>query len=84
MGGTLAALSSTDLATGRLRALAARTGLGEGDIDDVLLGQGYANGESPAIGRIAALDAGLGTRVPGMQVDRRCGSGLQRSLAPPP
>ena len=77
MGGALAPLSVTDLATGLLRELAARTGLGEGDIDDVILGQGYSNGESPAIGRIAALDAGLGIGVPGMQVDRRCGSGLQ-------
>lgn len=80
MGGALAALSVTDLATGLLRELSARTGLGEGDVDDVILGQGYANGESPAIGRIAALDAGLGVGVPGMQVDRRCGSGLQAVL----
>lgn len=80
MGGVLAPLTVTDLATGLLRELASRTGLGEGDIDDVILGQGYANGESPAIGRIAALDAGLGTSVPGMQVDRRCGSGLQAIL----
>ncbi len=80
MGGALAPLSVTDLATGLLRELVARTGLGEGDVDDVILGQGYANGESPAIGRIAALDAGLGVGVPGMQVDRRCGSGLQAIL----
>ncbi|MFI8771265.1 acetyl-CoA C-acetyltransferase [Gordonia sp. NPDC062954] len=80
MGGALARLTVTDLATGLLRELATRTGLGDGDIDDVVLGQGYASGESPAIGRIAALDAGLGTGVPGMQVDRRCGSGLQAVL----
>lgn len=80
MGGALAALSVTDLATDLLRELSTRTGLGEGDVDDVILGQGYANGESPAIGRIAALDAGLGVGVPGMQVDRRCGSGLQAVL----
>ncbi|MBD1321368.1 acetyl-CoA C-acetyltransferase [Gordonia hankookensis] len=80
MGGALATLTVTDLATGLLRELVSRTGLGEGDIDDVILGQGYANGEAPAIGRIAALDAGLGTGVPGMQVDRRCGSGLQAIL----
>lgn len=80
MGGALAGLTATDLATLTLRELVARTGLGESDIDDVILGQGYANGESPAIGRIAALDAGLGTGVPGQQVDRRCGSGLQAVL----
>ncbi|MFW0795767.1 acetyl-CoA C-acetyltransferase [Gordonia sp. CPCC 205515] len=80
MGGALASLTVNDLATGLLRELASRTGLGEGDIDDVILGQGYANGESPALGRIAALDAGLGIGVPGMQLDRRCGSGLQAVL----
>ncbi|MGV9710907.1 acetyl-CoA C-acetyltransferase [Gordonia sp. NPDC003424] len=80
MGGALAALTVNDLATGLLRELATRTGLGEGDVDDVILGQGYSNGESPALGRIAALDAGLGIGVPGMQLDRRCGSGLQAVL----
>ncbi|QFS90474.1 Beta-ketothiolase BktB [Mycobacterium sp. THAF192] len=80
MGGALAALTATDLATAALRELVRRTGLGEGDIDDVILGNGYANGEAPAIGRIAALDAGLGTGVPGLQIDRRCGSGLQAVL----
>lgn len=55
MGGALAALTATDLATVALRALIDRTGLDEGDVDDVVLGNGYANGEAPAIGRIAAL-----------------------------
>ena len=80
MGGALSALTATDLATATLRALVERTGLREADVDDVVLGHGYANGEAPAIGRIAALDAGLGTGVPGLQIDRRCGSGLQAVL----
>ncbi len=79
-GGALAPLSATELATVALEELVRRTGLGEGDVDDVILGNGYANGEAPAIGRVAALDAGLGTRVPGLQIDRRCGSGLQAVL----
>ena len=79
-GGALASLSAVDLASTVLTELVRRTGLGEGDVDDVVLGQCYANGESPAIGRIAALDAGLGTGVPGLQIDRRCGSGLQAVL----
>jgi acetyl-CoA C-acetyltransferase len=54
-----------------------RTGIQGSDIDDVVFGQCYPNGEAPAIGRIAALDAELGVRVPGLQIDRRCGSGLQ-------
>ncbi|WP_238418790.1 acetyl-CoA C-acetyltransferase [Gordonia sp. 'Campus'] len=80
MGGVLSTVPVTRLATDLLRTLTERTGLGEGDIDDVILGQGYAGGESPALGRIAALDAGLGVGVPGMQIDRRCGSGLQAIL----
>ncbi|TRW84933.1 acetyl-CoA C-acyltransferase [Mycolicibacterium sp. 018/SC-01/001] len=80
MGGALSALTAADLATATLRALVDRTGLGEGDVDDVVLGHGYPSGEAPAIGRIAALDAGLGTGVPGVQIDRRCGSGLQAVL----
>ena len=79
-GGALASLSATDLAAAVLSELVRRTGLREGDVDDVVLGQCYPNGESPAIGRIAALDAGLGTSVPGLQIDRRCGSGLQAVL----
>src|SRR6476619_3492410 len=80
IGGALAALTAAELATAALRELVTRTGLGEGDVDDVILGNGYASGEAPAIGRIAALDAGLGTGVPGLQIDRRCGSGLQAVL----
>jgi acetyl-CoA C-acetyltransferase len=79
-GGALASLSATDLASGLLAELISRTGLGEGDVDDVILGNCYPSGENPAIGRIAALDAGLGTGVPGLQIDRRCGSGLQAVL----
>lgn len=79
-GGVLAPLSTADLAAQTLTELVRRTGLSEGDVDDVVLGQCYANGESPALGRVAALDAGLGTGVPGTQVDRRCGSGLQAVL----
>ena len=80
MGGALSGLTAADLATAALRALVERTGLVEGQVDDVVLGNGYANGEAPAIGRIAVLDAGLGTGVPGLQIDRRCGSGLQAVL----
>ncbi|CAM3253974.1 acetyl-CoA C-acetyltransferase [Nocardioides dubius] len=79
-GGALSGLTAVDLATQALSRLLARTGLGEGDVDDVILGNCYPSGENPAIGRIAALDAGLGVGVPGLQLDRRCGSGLQAVL----
>ncbi len=79
-GGVFATLSAVDLAAQTLAELVRRTGLAEGDVDDVVLGNCYPSGENPAIGRIAALDAGLGTGVPGLQLDRRCGSGLQAVL----
>ncbi len=73
-------VSQTALASTVIRALMERTGVGPDLIDDVVLGQCYPNGEAPAIGRVAALDAGLPVTVPGTQVDRRCGSGLQAVL----
>lgn len=76
-GGTLRDVPVADLAATVVRALVARTGVTGADIDDVIFGQVYPNSEAPAIGRIAALDAGLDVSVPGTQIDRRCGSGLQ-------
>jgi acetyl-CoA C-acetyltransferase len=78
--GALSTLPASDLAAAILTELVRRTGLTEGDVDDVILGQCYPSGEAPAIGRTAALDAGLCTGVPGIQIDRRCGSGLQAVL----
>lgn len=79
-GGALKDVPAADLAAGVLSALIQRTGVDGDDVDDVILGHCNPNGESPAIGRVAALDAGLPVRVPGAQVDRRCGSGLQAVL----
>jgi acetyl-CoA C-acetyltransferase len=79
-GGMFRDVSVTELATTVITELLARTGLPPDEVDDVLLGQGYANGEAPALGRVAALDAGLPVEVPGLQIDRRCGSGLQAVL----
>ena len=80
-GGVLREVPAHTLAAGLIRELLQRTGLNGEDVDDVVLGQGAPNGEAPAIGRVAALDAGLGVGVPGQQVDRRCGAGLQAVLA---
>jgi acetyl-CoA C-acetyltransferase len=78
-GGSLAGVSAADLAETVVTELLHRTGLDGEHVDDIVLGQAYANGETPAIGRIVALNAGL-DRVPGIQIDRRCGSGLQAVL----
>lgn len=76
-GGVFKDLAAVQLAETVLRALIARTQLDPALIDDVIFGQCYPNGEAPAIARVAALDAELGIQVPGLQIDRRCGSGLQ-------
>ena len=79
-GGVLRDVGAAALAATVIRELVARTGLAGEHVDDVIMGQCYASGEAPAIGRVAALDAGLPVEVPGLQIDRRCGSGLQAVL----
>jgi acetyl-CoA C-acetyltransferase len=79
-GGVFRDVGAAALAATVIRELVSRTGLHGEDVDDVIMGQCYASGEAPAIGRVAALDAGLPVAVPGLQVDRRCGSGLQAVL----
>ncbi|MCK4176614.1 acetyl-CoA C-acetyltransferase [Aciditerrimonas ferrireducens] len=79
-GGSLREVSVAELAATVVQAVVERSGLPPEVIDDVVLGQGYPSGEAPALGRVAALDAGLPVGVPGFQLDRRCGSGLQAVL----
>ncbi|MFE5286771.1 acetyl-CoA C-acetyltransferase [Nocardia sp. NPDC056611] len=79
-GGVFKDIPAQDLAAAVITELITRTGIGSDAIDDIILGQASPNGDAPAIGRIAALDAGLDVTVPGIQVDRRCGSGLQAVL----
>jgi acetyl-CoA C-acetyltransferase len=76
-GGVFRDTPPAQLAATVIQELVRRTSLPGAEIDDVILGQCYPNGEAPAIGRVAALDAGLPIEVPGLQLDRRCGSGLQ-------
>jgi acetyl-CoA C-acetyltransferase len=79
-GGVFRDVSAAVLASTVVREVVQRTGLDGAHVDDVIMGQCYASGEAPAIGRVAALDAGLSVDVPGLQIDRRCGSGLQAVL----
>ncbi|MGC2796714.1 MAG: beta-ketoacyl synthase N-terminal-like domain-containing protein, partial [Mycobacterium sp.] len=69
--------SAVELGVAALGGLLERTGVPPEAVQDVILGHCYPNSEAPAIGRVIALDSGLPVTVPGMQVDRRCGSGLQ-------
>jgi len=79
-GGSLRDVPAHGLASTVIRALMERTGLAPEAVDDVLLGHCYPTMDAPAIGRVAALDAGLPVTVTGLQIDRRCGSGLQAVL----
>ncbi|MEU2178180.1 thiolase family protein [Nocardia sp. NPDC019219] len=75
-GHGFANLTTTDLAAAVLRAvLTSLRGAGiDAEVDDVVLGNCLGPGGDPA--RVAALAAGLGVHVPGVTVDRQCGSGL--------
>jgi acetyl-CoA C-acetyltransferase len=79
-GGVLAPLDARALAVTVLRGLVDRTGLDPAAVDSVVAAQGYPTMESPAFGRVAALDAGFPVTTTGYQLDRRCGSGLQAVL----
>ncbi len=75
--GTLAPLDAGRLGAVILKALVERSGIDPSRVDDVVFSQGYGNAEAPAIGHWSWLAAGLPLEVPGYQLDRRCGSGLQ-------
>ncbi|MEN5178225.1 acetyl-CoA C-acetyltransferase [Comamonas testosteroni] len=76
-GGSLRPVSVEELAATTVRAVVNRSGIDPSRIDDVVFAQSYASSETPCVGRWAALQAGLPVEVPGMQLDRRCGGGLQ-------
>lgn len=72
-GSALRDVPVSTLAAAVLRAVQADAG---GDPpDEVVLGNVMGPGGNPA--RVAALEAGLGEGVPGLTVDRQCGSGLE-------
>ncbi len=76
-GGTLAPLTAGQLGAVILKALMERTRIDPARVDDVVFAQGYGSGEAPCIAHWSWLLAGLPLEVPGYQLDRRCGSGLQ-------
>lgn len=79
-GGALAGQRPAALAARVISEVVARSGVDGSQVDEVILGHAYPSAEAPAIGRVAALDAGLPDSVTGIQIDRRCGSGLQAVL----
>src|SRR3954447_1512401 len=75
--GSLHEVTALALSATTLTALKERNNLNVGDVDDVVLGcvdpVGEAGGD---IARMAALRAGYGNTVPGVQINRFCASGL--------
>jgi len=75
--GSLHEVSTLGLATTALKAIKDRNKLDPKLVDDVVLGcvdpVGEAGGD---IARVAALTAGYGNQVPGVQLNRFCASGL--------
>jgi 3-oxoadipyl-CoA thiolase len=77
-GGALASVRADDLAAHAIAALLARTPVPPDRIDDVILGCANQAGEDNRnVARMAGLLAGLPVSVPGVTVNRLCGSGLQ-------
>ena len=76
-GGRLRSLPADALAACVIQEVLRRTAIDPNLVDDVIFAQGYPSGENPAMGRYAGMKAGLPIEVPGYQLDRRCGSGLQ-------
>jgi acetyl-CoA C-acetyltransferase len=76
--GGLAGLNPVDLGAHALRALVERTGIDAGAVEDVIMGCVSQIGpQSLDIARQAWLSAGLPEHVPGVTVDRQCGSSQQ-------
>lgn len=79
-GGALRPIQAAELIATVIKALVARSGIDPMRLDDVIVAQNHASGEAPCIGRYAVLEADLPIEIPGYQLDRRCGSGLQAVL----
>ena len=77
-GGGLAGVRADDLGGQVIAALVAKTGIPADRIDDVIFGCANQAGEDNRnVARMSALLAGLPVSVPGVTVNRLCGSGMQ-------
>ncbi|MGN6161893.1 MAG: acetyl-CoA C-acetyltransferase [Marmoricola sp.] len=77
-GGSLASMHSADLGGHVLKALVERSGIDAGAVDDVIMGCCDTIGSQAGdVARSAWLVAGLPDHVPGVTIDRQCGSSQQ-------
>ncbi len=75
--GALSSMTAGEIGGAIIKELVERTKIDPERIDDVTFAHGYPNGEAPCIARWSLLQAGLPIGIPGVSMDRRCGSGLQ-------
>ncbi|HZZ84063.1 MAG TPA: acetyl-CoA C-acyltransferase [Anaeromyxobacteraceae bacterium] len=76
--GKLRNVRPDDLAAAAIRGVVERTGVDPLEIEDVILGCAFPEGEQGMnLARVAALRAGLPYQVPAQTVNRFCSSGLQ-------
>src|SRR5256884_7345241 len=76
--GALSAIRPDDLASHVIRAVLEHTEVGDAEIDEVIFGASNQAGEDNRnVARMASLLAGLPETVPGVTVNRLCGSGLE-------
>jgi len=80
-GGSLKGVSVEGLGSAVVKAVIAESGIAPDKVEDIVFAQSYANSETPCVGRWIALEADLPIEIPGMQLDRRCGGGLQAVLS---
>ncbi|MEC5184436.1 acetyl-CoA C-acetyltransferase [Cryobacterium sp. MP_3.1] len=73
--GALRGVTAAELLAPVLEAVLADSGLPAADVDDVIIGNAVAGGGNVA--RLALLTAGLPPAVPGVTIDRQCGSDLE-------
>lgn len=77
-GGSLSGIHPADLGAHSLTALVERTGIDRGAVDDVVFGAIDAiGGQAGNVARTALLVAGFPEHVPGVTIDRQCGSSQQ-------
>ncbi len=76
-GGTLKDIPAVDLGVKVVNEIVSRSGIDPKEVDDCIMGNvlGASLGQNPS--RQVAVKSGLGTHIPGITINRVCGSGLQ-------
>ena len=80
--GALAGVRPDTMVAECIKEIVSRLDLDPADVDDVIVGCAYPEGEQGYnIGRMASLLAGLPDTVPGMTINRLCGSSMQAVIS---